>query len=138
VVPYGTAMGSCDAHAASFDQYAGSQFLIVFTGRNSTCAMAAMLARASPRNPLVRRELRSSAFTDLAGGVSLEAGACIGRTHAPAIVGHLHQGTSCILHTTMIRVAPLSTLFSNNSFTTLAGPLYHLTGRDLVGDMVRQ
>ena len=119
--PFCMATGSCTfTRLFSISMYipVSSSSLFVFI---STCATAAILARASPRNPMVFIRNKSSIF------LILEV-ACLSKAILASVsLIPFPLSITCIkalpasLIISFISVAPASTAFSSSSFTALAG-----------------
>ena len=89
--------------------------------RSSTRAMLAMLARASPRKPIVARASRSSAERSLEVACrSKQSAASSGPMPIP-LSSTAMRFRPASLSSTVIREAPASSAFSMSSFTTEAG-----------------
>ena len=121
LVPVGTATGSCLItwlFSISIKTPVSSSALLDF---NSTCATAAILAKASPLKPMVFILNRSSIFLILE--VAWRSNAIL----ASVSLMPLPLSITCInalpasLTTRLISVAPASTAFSSSSLTALAG-----------------
>ncbi len=121
VVPFGTTAGSCEITLLPSMVRCvpiSESSVLVFS---STCAMAAIDAKASPRKPLVCKLKRSSA--DLIFEVAWRSKLSL----ASVTLIPIPLSVTCTrvfpasLITSVIEVAFASMAFSNNSFTTEAG-----------------
>ena len=131
-----TGHGLLRAHTAAFDQDAHADLLILLAGPELHLRDGRDTGQGFAPEPLGAQGAQVVGLADLAGGVALEAGACIHGAHAPAIVGHLHQGATGILdHQDDARGARIHAVLQQ--FLHHAGrALHHFAGRDLVGHMV--
>ena len=121
LVPTGAAIGSCFftiLFSISIKTPVSSSGLFVF---NSTWATAAMLASASPLNPIVLIRNRSSILVILLVACRSKAIlASVSLIPLPLSIT-CTRALPASLTINLISVAPASTAFSNNSFTALAG-----------------
>ncbi len=134
----GARHGLLGLHTAALDQHPRAQLVLVPPGAQLHLRNGRDAGQRLAAETLGAHHGEVVGAADLAGGVALEAQARIGGRHALAIVGHLDQAASGVLHhEDDVRGARIHAVLQQ--FLHHAGrTLHHLARGDLVGHMVGQ
>ena len=126
------------AHLAAFHQHPGAQLFAVLAGAQLHLGDGRDARQCLAAEALGAHGVQVVGQADLAGGVPLEAQPRIAGAHALAIIAHLHQRATGVLHhqhdARGARIHAVLQQFLHHA----RRPLHHLARSDLVGHMVGQ